>query len=162
MKKTWLGLVAAVLLLMPIQAGAGEHGAGHEMQEMDHQGMAHGGMEMGGDMTMLPGDEQDGVKAMVHLNDVHEAMGKMGMAETHHFMVMFTDIASGKQLEHGVAAIKIIDPDGNASKAKKLMAMDGSFGADIALPEKGHYTFEVGTRLDDGKQRQFSFHYTVE
>ena len=44
-------------------------------------------------------------------------------------------------------------------QASKLWLM---FGADIALTAKGAYRFTVGTRLADGKKRQFEFEYTVK
>lgn len=127
---------------------------------MDKNGMA--GMEMGGDMIMLEPDTQDGVKAMVHLIDIRESMAQMGMSASHHFMVMFTDAATGAQLDKGIVALKITDPKGNQTKPLKLMAMDGAFGSDISLPEKGGYRFEVGTKLHDGSNRQFQFEYTVQ
>jgi hypothetical protein len=40
--------------------------------------------------------------------------------------------------------------------------MDGHFGADIVLPEKGKYLFKVGTKLPDGKTRQYEFGYTLK
>jgi hypothetical protein len=42
------------------------------------------------------------------------------------------------------------------------MGMEGHFGADIVLPEKGEYHFKVGTKLADGQKREYHFHHTVE
>ena len=57
------------------------------------QGMEQGGMMMGGNMIMLEEKTEEGVRGMVHLTDVGEAMAKMGMKENMHLMVMFTDSA---------------------------------------------------------------------
>ena len=43
-----------------------------------------------------------------------------------------------------------------------LVVMDGMFGADLALIEKGEYRFTVGTKLADGKKRQFVFKYPAK
>jgi hypothetical protein len=42
------------------------------------------------------------------------------------------------------------------------MGMGNHFGADVALSEKGEYQFQVGSKLADGKTRQFHFSYTVK
>jgi len=140
-----------------------EHGK--QAETMDHGSMDHGnhdGMAMEGDMIMLGNAVEDGVKAMAHLKDVAAAMAKMGMDATHHIMIMFTDQASGDTIESGIAAVKIERPDGTESGPIKLMGMQGHFGADIELSEPGKYEFKVGTKLADGKQRQFEFEFTLK
>jgi len=155
MRKTIVLLAALFALSVPLAAVAAmEHGK--------MEGMEHSGMMMEGGMIMLGDETEDGVKAMAHLKDVKEAMAKMGMKETHHFMIAFVDTATGKAVESGTVAVKIEDPSGKEGKAIKLMGMQGHFGADIVLPEKGEYHFLVGTKLLDGKKRQYHFHYTVE
>ena len=42
------------------------------------------------------------------------------------------------------------------------MGMGNHFGADIVLPAKGEYQFQVGSKLADGSKRQFTFHYTLK
>jgi hypothetical protein len=160
MKNRWTVLLAVLLTLgLPLAALAASHeGMNHDKME----GMDHGGMAMEGDMLMLGEDTEEGVKAMAHLKDVKEAMGKMGMPQTHHFMVMFMDVESGKAIEAGTVAVKIKGPSGNEGEAIKLMGMQGHFGADIALSEKGVYTFNLGTKLADGKKRQFEFEFTFK
>ena len=129
---------------------------------MDHSKMDHGSMNMQGDMIMLGDTDEDGVKAEAHLKDVKAAMAKMGMGTTHHFMVMFVDDASGKPIDSGAAAVKIKGPDGKEGAAVKLRGMQGHFGADVELTEPGEYHFIVGTKLADGKKRQFEFEYTLK
>ncbi|HXV19719.1 MAG TPA: hypothetical protein VD811_01865 [Desulfuromonadales bacterium] len=147
-------LVAIFLLGLPLAAGAMSHEK-HEHGKME-------GMKMEEGMFMLGEETEEGVKAMAHLNDVKAAMAKVGMKETHHFMVAFVDTASGKQITEGTVAVKIKDPAGKESDPVKLMGMEGHFGADIVLPEKGKYEFKVGTKLPDGKTRQYMFNYTVK
>ncbi len=119
--------------------------------------MDHSGMDMGGDMIMLENDMKDGVMAMAHLLDISKKMKKLGMDQTHHFMVSFTDHKTNKTIDSGIVAVKLIDPSGHQHKAVKLIGMEGSFGSDIALDKHGEYTFEVGTKLADGTKRQFHF-----
>jgi hypothetical protein len=159
-------LFSTLLLVLPAgtmaashEGGHGGH-SGHEMSQ-EGQAMQHGGMMMGG-MIMLEEKTEDGVRGMVHLNDVGEAMAKMGMKENFHFMVMFTDTASGGTIAEGTVALKVIDPAGKESEPVALVLMDGMFGADLALTEKGPYRFVVGTRLADGKKRQFEFTHTLQ
>jgi hypothetical protein len=170
-----LTLMLLVALPLAVQAMQHESGAAmdhgkmkmdHDKMDMDHgkmkmdhdkMDMDHGGMKMSGDMLMLGNSVQDGVKAMAHLKDVKQAMAKMGMKSTHHFMVLFADVESGKPIESGVAAVKVKSPDGKEAEAVKLMGMQGHFGADIVLPGPGTYHFTVGTKLADGKKRQFEY-----
>jgi len=138
--------------------GTMEHGMNHEMMDhdMDHGKMDHDGMQMHGNMIMLGEKEVDGVKANIHMKDVHETMAKMGMDATHHFMVALTDAKSGKTLEDGVVAIKIKGPKGEEGEAIQLMGMQGHFGIDVSLKDPGEYHFTVATKLADGKTRKFT------
>jgi len=159
MKKKLLQLITT-LFFLTLAAGsqAMDHGTtGHG----DMAGMTHSGMEMGGEDIMLPEATVKGVKAMAKLRDISKAMAEAGMNMTHHFMVAFSDAATGKALDSGVVAVKVVDPAGKKQEAAKMMAMDGSFGADVALSRKGKYVFEVGTKLGNGEKRQFSFEYQV-
>lgn len=157
---------ATLLLALPVggMAASTDDHSNHGAQGMDHgnKDMQHGGMMMGGGMVMLEEKTEDGVRGMVHLNDTSEAMAKMGMKENRHFMVMFTDVAAGTPVAEGTVALKITDPSGKESEPLALVPMDGMFGADIALTEKGAYRFTVGTKLADGRKRQFEFAYTLE
>lgn len=162
MKRKLIVLLSALVVTLPLAVFAGsmhEHG-----EQGTSEGMMHGeheGMMMQGDMIMLGEQVEDGVKAMAHLKDVKEAMAKMGMDATHHIMILFVDAATGEPIEEGMVAVKITDPSGSTGEPVKLMGMQGHFGADIVLKEKGEYKFEIGTKLKDGKKRQFEFTYTV-
>ncbi|WP_305045592.1 hypothetical protein [Geoalkalibacter sp.] len=112
-----------------------------------------------GDMIELGSAAQHGVKAGAHLSDVAEAMAKAGMPHTHHFMVEFIDEKSGELIEEGTVAVKIRNPAGEESAPLRLEGMDGHFGADIILDQKGTYEFTVGTALIDGVKRQYEFKY---
>jgi len=162
MKKICTILLTALFALsIPLMASA----MSHEKEHMEHgkmEKMEHGGMMMEKGMVMLGEKTEDGVKAMAHLNDVKEAMAKMGMKETHHFMVMFMDVKSGEPITEGTVAVKIEGPAGKTSDPVKLMGMEGHFGADIVLTEKGKYEFKVGTKLPDGQKRQYEFEYEVK
>jgi hypothetical protein len=167
MKKHHFVFVLALLLSLslPLSAIAMSHGdSGHDhgsKKAMDHgkmEGMDHGKMAMEGSMIMLQEEEVDGVSASAHLMDVKEKMAEHGMSQTHHIMISFMD-AEGHRIETGSAAVKIESPDEKVGKPIKMMAMDGHFGADITLDQKGTYHFKVGTKLPDGQKRTFHFHY---
>jgi len=131
------------------------------MEKGSMPGMNQGGMMNG--MMMLGDQTENGVKAMAHIKDIHEGMAKMGMEQTHHLMIMFMDTATGKPIGGGSVAVKIKDPAGKVSKPIPLMAMKmgmgEGFGSDITLPEKGKYEIIVGSKLEDGKKRQFQFEF---
>jgi len=149
MKKQLFIMMMVVLLMVPAGAMA--------MKAMDHSKMkmdSSSGMAMGGDMVMLQGVEVDGVKASAHLMDTKKQMAEHGMSMTHHIMVGFMT-GKGKNIEKGQVAVKVESPDGKVSKANKMMGMDGQFGTDVTLDQKGTYTFMIGTKLADGKQRMF-------
>jgi hypothetical protein len=86
----------------------------------------------------------------------------MGMKETHHLMVHFYNAKDGKTIETGTAAVKIKGPDGKEGSAIKLMGMEGHFGADVILEQKGAYVFTFGTQLVDSVKRQFILEYELK
>jgi hypothetical protein len=151
---------ASFLVSLPLLAGAMEHGS---MSGMEHgssmAGMSH--MSKGAGQILIGSDSQDGVRCTAHIGDVSKAMAEMGMKETHHLMVSFKEDKGGKAVDSGAVAVKVTDPAGGKGEAVKMMAMEGSFGADLTLAKPGKYIFEVGTKLTDGKKRQFRFEYTV-
>ncbi len=152
-KRTLITALFCSALLLPVARGW----AGHDMATMDHD-MAT--MEMPGKdakTISLPAAHQDGVMAKADLHDVREAMAKHGMKETHHLMVMFTDMKEGKPLTAGAAALKVTPPAGSKGAPLKMMLMGDGFGTDVDLSAPGRYGFEVGTKLDDGKKRVFTF-----
>lgn len=162
MKYSMAAILSALLLvLLPLGGMAASPSEGQGMSHGSDQGMGQGPMMMGG-MIMLEVKTVDGVQGMVHLSDISEAMAKMNMKENFHFMVMFNDNGTGAPIAEGTVALKITNPAGKESEPLALMAMDGMFGADIALTDKGAYRFTVGAKLADGKKRQFEFDYTFK
>ena len=145
MKK--LLIPAAALLLSSLLLPAMPAWAGHDMANMEMGGA-------GDTAIMLENAHVDGVMAMTHLYPLAE-----GMKETHHMMVMFTGMEDKKPITEGTAAVKIVDPKGVKGEPIHLMLMGDGFGSNIALPESGMYTLEVGTKLADGKKRVFTFTY---
>lgn len=143
-----LALTFAFLLLplAPMMANAQQEG----MQE---------GMAMGDGMIMLGEETVYDVKAMVHLQDVRATMTKMGRNETHHLMVMFADAQTGEPINAGTVAVKVKGPSGEETAPLRMIGMQGHFGTDLALQEKGKYNFTIGTKLNDDKKRQFHFTY---
>ncbi len=155
MKKKLLQLISVLMFLVLVVGVQAK-----EAETMDHGAMA--GMDMGGGEIMLPEAMVEGVKAMAHLLDTSKAMAEAGMSMTHHLMITFTDLATGKAMDSGVVAVKVVDPAGKKHDAVEMMAMEGSFGADVALSQKGKYVFEVGTKLNNGENRQFLFEHMVK
>ncbi|MBW2514507.1 MAG: hypothetical protein JRE21_08045 [Deltaproteobacteria bacterium] len=139
----------------------GEH-KGHDMGKAHGIGSEHA-MHGGDDFVEVGKASQDGVTATVKVKtydaETLESMAKMGMDATHHVMVFFSDDASGDAVSGGKAALKVKDSTGKSGKAMKLMGMGEGFGVDVTLKEKGMYTFEVGTMLDDGKKRQYEIEF---
>lgn len=151
-------LVSLMIPAVTIASSCGDHSkGGHD--GMDHSKMDHGGgMAMGGDMIMLQKVTVDGVTGSAHMMDVKAKMAEHGMAMTHHLMIDFKD-GHGMQMAKGKVAVKVEGPDGKVSKPIMMMGMDGAFGADITLDQKGMYKFKIGTKLDDGSKRTFDMHY---
>jgi hypothetical protein len=171
MKKMVLVIAAASLMAAaPLAAlAAMEHDNGS--MKMDHD---NGSMKMdhkkGGMMSMGKLAHQevvDGVKATFKIMDIKAKMKEMGMKETHHLMVEFTDAKSGKNLSEGTVMVKIMAPD-KSEKSKELMAMPGmegmgaGFGSDLEMPKKGKYGVMTKFKLKDGKVRMVKFWYTVK
>jgi len=125
-------------------------------------GDGHMGMTMTDDMEMLGTATLEGVKAMAHISDISAAMAAAGMKQTHHLMIAFEDTAKMTAIDTGRVAVRIITPGGRTLPAVPLQGMEGAFGGDIELSEKGKYRLQVGTQLADGKTRQFSFDYAVK
>ena len=166
MKRAIIACTLCSLLALPTIAPAEMHDHG-AMQQMEQMG-EHGAKPMKRTTTtMLGEDTVEGVKGMATLNDVGAMMAQMGQKTTHHFMIKFADTKSGTAIDQGTVAVKIIDPKtGKAGEAIPLMGMgegmSSHFGADITLPAPGDYQFQVGSKLTDGKTRQFTFKYTYK
>jgi hypothetical protein len=153
-----LTIVFLVTALIPALASSADH---PKNEDMKHEGM-HEGMMMGESMVVLGQSEVSGVNGMAHLSDVSKQMAALGRSETNHFMMMFSDVKTGKAIEKGVVALKVKSPSGETSGPFKLIGMGGHFGADVILTEKGEYHFIVGTKLGDGVKRQYHFDYTAK
>lgn len=156
-------LAAALLGGVPVVSLAMDHGA---MGGMDHgssgsmAGMSH--VSKGAGQILIGSDSQDGVRGTAHIDNISKAMAELGRKETHHLMVTFKEDKGGKGIDSGMVAVKVTDSAGVKGEAIKMMAMEGSFGTDLTLAKPGKYTFEVGSKLADGKTRQFRFEYTVK
>lgn len=156
MKTLSLALLALSLVMSPL---------GSVAQASGMQGMA-----MKGDMTKIGEQVVDGVKAMAHImvygESARASMAKMGMDTTHHLMMLFVDEQSGQAIVEGAAALKVQTRDGKTGKAIKLMTMKmkmgAGFGSDFSLPGTGDFRFLVGSKLADGKKRQFEFRFEEE
>lgn len=169
MKK--LAFIMLTLLLgfavTAIATGGHDHGAA-KTPRSDHpadglnKNDAHADMAMSSVMLMLGDQVNQGVKGIAHLNDVREAMAKAGMNFTHHFMIAFVDEKTELQLEQGVVALKLTDPDGKIMNTVELIGMGGHFGADLALTKQGEYHFQVGSKLADNVTRKYHFHQTLK
>ena len=157
MKKAALIIAAVFAISAPLASFAAmEHGS----MPMEHGSMM---MEQGMQMMGKPVHTEtvDGVKAMFSVMDIAAKMKAMGMKETHHLMVMFSDAKTGKPLTEGEVKFKIVAPD-NSGQVKSTMAMNGGFGADVNLSAKGRYGILTKCKLADGKVRTFKFWYTVK
>ena len=157
-------IIAAATLALTAPAAsfaAMDHGSMKGMEHMEHKaGVAHE-------------EVVDGVKATFMIISMKERMKEMkmempaGMKETHHMMVEFTDVKSGKNLSEGEAKVKIQGPD-KSEQTKDLMGMPGmsgmgaGFGADFVMDKKGKYGVMTKFKLKDGKVRSAKFWYTVK
>lgn len=135
------------------------HGTKTEKTETMDPHSGHGSAMIPADVVDLGTVTEKGVKATGHLNDVTEIMANMGMPQTHHLMVMFSDEKSGQPIVKGTVAVKIRNQAGVESSPIRLEGMEGHFGADIMLEQKGLYEFNIGTALIDGVKRQYQFKY---
>jgi hypothetical protein len=147
-----LGLTGTVLAMPGM-----EHGGSHETSSMT-------GHDMGGshdDLAPLGEQTVDGVKAVAMLGDVRAAMAAAGQPMTHHLQILFTDLAAKKTVEAGTVAVKVTTPSGEVLPAMPMHGMEGHFGVDLTLAA-GNYQFSVGTKLADGKKRQFEFTAVVK
>lgn len=171
MKKPMLIVFALALSFASTAFAAGGHDHGQEAGKQattDHsehgsgsQG-GHAGMSMSSGMVIVGSQSSKGVKGMAHLKDVREAMSGTGMNSTHHFMIAFVNEDSGAQIEQGVVALKVVDPDGKVMDAIELIGMEGHFGADVTLAKEGEYHFRLGTKLADGISRKYHFHQVIK
>lgn len=163
MKHMTITLLAMIFAIgMPISSDAMSHEdpnthKGHDMSHGQAKEMSHD-MHAGQDDSFIEigKDTQDGVVATVKVKTYDEktlaSMQKMGMDATHHVMVFFADEKSGNDIAAGQVALKV---KGKEAKPAMMMQMGTGFGVDVSLKE-GMHTFEIGTKLEDGKKRQFS------
>lgn len=157
MKKALLLLLTTTLLTLPTAVLAAPHGGHGAAHTMDHDAMMKDAATV-----MLPEQTVDGVVATAHLKDVKATMAKMGMKQTHHFMLALKEAKGGKAIEATVAALKVTNPAGRESEAIELVSMDGHAGADIVLGTTGNYRFKVALKLADGRKLQYDFSHLLK
>ena len=165
MKEITTAIFTILVTIAPINALSMSHGQKDthlHAQDKAHEQSGHGAMASEGLMYIVGDVTVSGVKGMAHLEDVREAMAKMNLPTTHHFMIAFVDEKTGEQIDNGKVALKIKDPDGDVSKPVELVGMQDHFGADIVLQHSGEYEFMVGTELTDGAKRTFDFQFEVK
>lgn len=157
MKKLAVLLAASLALSVPLTALAHEH----DTMKMDHGSMKmeHGGMMSMG--KMVHEGVTKGVKATFRVIDIKAKMEKMGMKETHHIMVFFSNVKSHERLSEGEVKVKVVAPD-KTEQVKELMGMEGGFGADFTMPKPGKYGVLCKFKLADGKVRSVKFWYSVK
>ena len=158
MKKMTVLIAAVLALSAPLAALAMDH----ESMPMEHGSMKmeHGSGMMA--MGKLAHEEVvDGVKTSFRVIDIKAKMKEMGMKETHHIMVVFTDAKSGAKLSEGEVKVKVTGPD-KKEQVKEMMGMEGGFGSDFTMPEKGKYGVMAKFKLKDGKVRSVKFLYIVK
>ena len=83
------------------------------------------------------------------------------LKETHHIAVEFKDAKTGKALTEGEVKVKLQNPD-KTDQTKDLMGMEGHFGGDFIMSQKGKYGVMCKFQLKDGKVRSSKFWYTVK
>jgi hypothetical protein len=156
---TFAMMVLIVAMGMPMVGIAMDHGSQDKEMSKDKDPDMHKGHDMAakdGDFVEIGKDTQDGVVATVKVKAYDEktraTMEKMGMNATHHVMVFFTEEKTGDAVTSGKAALKI---KGEEAKPAMLMLMGTGFGSDVSVGD-GMSTFEIGTKLEDGKKRKFS------
>lgn len=163
MKKVIAATAAILALAVPAAFAAMDHSS----MPMDHGAMNHGAMKMEHGSGMMskgkPAHEEvvGSVRASFRVIDIQKKMKEMGMKETHHIMVMFSDARSGKMMSGGEAKIKVMGPD-KSEQVKDLMGMEGGFGSDFTMPVKGRYGIMCKFKLADGKVQNVKFWYTVK
>jgi len=155
MKKMTVLIAALFALATPVASFAA----------MDHGSMK---MEHGGHNGDVAHEEVvDGVKATFKVMSMKEHMKAMKMEmpkemkETHHIAVEFKDAKTGKALTEGDVKVKVQNPD-KSEQTKDLMGMEGHFGADFDMSQKGKYGVMSKFQLKDGKVRSSKFWYTVK
>ena len=155
MKKMTTLIAAVFALASPISSFAAMDHGSMKMDHVGHQGdVAHE-------------EVVNGVKATFKILSMKEHMKAMKMEmpkdvkETHHIMVEFKDVKTGKALTEGEVMVKVQTPD-KSDQSKELMGMQGHFGADFDLSRKGKYGVMCKFQLKDGKTRQTKFWYTVK
>jgi opacity protein-like surface antigen len=157
MKKMTVLIAALFALAAPLASFAA-------MDHSDHD-MGHGGHSMMDMGNAAHQEVVDGVKATFKVMSMKEHMKGMempkGMKETHHIMVEFQDVKTGKALTEGEVKVKVQGPD-KVEQTKELLGMQGHFGADFDLSRKGKYGVMCKFQLKDGTVRNAKFWYTVK
>jgi len=168
MKHLKLVLILSLLSLLSLSSLAFAITITNEVQPaeptVDEMSQDNGskGIPMAKNMLMLGSATVDGVKAMAHISDLHEGTAKAGTKATRHLMVAFEDETNGGIISEGSVAVKIISPDGSVGSSMSMTGRQGVFVIGLKLTEPGTYGFLVGTKLLDGKVRQYRFNYELK
>lgn len=166
MKRTAILITATTFVFAASSAClAAEHGS--MTMPMEHEGhMMHKN-------NVAHEEVVDGVKATFKILDMREHMkaAKMempkGMKDSHHLMVEFKDVKTGKAITAGEVKVKVQAPD-KSEQTKDLSGMGGMagmgghFGGDFDMSKKGKYGIMAKFKLADGKVRSAKFWYEVK
>lgn len=159
--------LAAVFAVSAGPAVAAEQGHG-SMPGMKGEGsmQGHGMMKMGdkvfaGKVGPWIGEARlSDMKAQMEKAKASGMKMEGTMTQTHHLAIALTDPKTKKAVTEGQGTVMVVGPDKSESKAN-FMVMEGHFGADVALPKPGKYTFKVAIQ-SGGQMGTASFRHTVK
>ncbi len=134
-------------------------------------GMDMGGMKMGemksSDMAVknIKNVTSRGYKFEFNLIDMKMKMKKKGMemdmgGMSHHLMVFVKDEKSGAKITDAKVKFKIFAPNGDESQAMAML-MNGGYGADVNMSEKGKYGIACMVKIGD-KKELVKFNYVIK
>lgn len=158
MEKIIVMITVAVTLTAPFNLLAAEQkgrAVEHRMNRSPQQG------------NVIHEEIVDGVKATIKMIGMKEYLKTMDMLpqkemkETHHITVQLKDGKTARFLTAGEMKVKMKYPD-KTERTINLKAMQGHFGGDLELSQKGNYGFICRFLLNEGKVHTFRFSYLVK
>ena len=109
------------------------------------------------DTTVVLGqDSYRGVSAAAKLRKLPATDGR---SETYLLTVRFDETKSGRQIQQGDVAAKIIAPNGSVGVPVRLLPEGGVFQTIIVLAREGESMIRIGSKLNDGKKRIYRFFF---
>lgn len=101
----------------------------------------------------------DGIRSVIYLRELGSRQDGNGPIFTHRLSVDFLDAVTGQIRNGGQVALRFTTDHDESGQFEALTLQEGRFTTRLHIARKGEQHFLLATRLEDGRKRNFHFHF---